>query len=78
MPTKRKVVGSWPHFYATIWLLCHRSRERIFVISREATKSTFFMLYRDERTTIIQFSHRIARASDAMTHNAVFFMSYRD
>ena len=42
MPAKRKVVGLWPCFYATIRLLCHCSREHIFVISREATTLTFF------------------------------------
>jgi hypothetical protein len=41
MPAKRKVVGLWPR-YATIRLLCHRSREHIFVILQEATMLTFF------------------------------------
>jgi hypothetical protein len=77
MPAKHEVVGLWPRFYATIRLLCHRSREHIFVVSQEARTLMFFYcritsmqatsiasnddddrifkLYRDERTTIIQF-----------------------
>jgi hypothetical protein len=47
MPTKREVVGLWPGFYATIRLLCHRLREHIFVISREATTS-FFLPHRED------------------------------
>ncbi len=30
MPAKRKVVGLWPRFYATTWLLCHRLQGHIF------------------------------------------------
>ena len=90
MPAKRKVVGLWPRFYATIRLLCHCSREHIFVISQEATTLTFFavtsrgcellasrammhddlfMLYRDERTTIIHFFiiSRTRASEQAMT-----------
>ncbi len=79
MPAKGEVVGLWPHFYATIRLLCHRLQEHIFVVLQEATTLIFFsvtlrgcellasramtthdnlifMLYRNERTTIILFS----------------------
>ena len=42
MPAKRKVVGLWPRFYATIRLLCHCLREHVYVILWEATTSTFF------------------------------------
>ena len=42
MPTKNEVVGLWPCFYPTIWLLCHRLQEHIFVVSQEATTSNFF------------------------------------
>ena len=42
MPAKREVIGLWPRFYATIQLLCHRSREHIFVVLQEATTSIFF------------------------------------
>ncbi len=42
MPVKREVIGLWPRFYATIQLLCHRSREHIFVVLQEATTSIFF------------------------------------
>ncbi len=41
MPAKREVVGLWPRFYGTIQLLCHRSREHIFVV-QEATTLIFF------------------------------------
>ena len=41
MPAKREVVGLWPRFYATIWLLCHRSREHIFVIARSNNINIF-------------------------------------
>ena len=67
MPAKREVVGLWPHFYATIRILCHRLQEHIFVVllrgcellaSRAmiAHDNLIFMLYRNERTTIILFS----------------------
>ena len=42
MPAKRKVVGLWPCFYATIWLLCHCLQEHIFVRLQEAMTLTFF------------------------------------
>ena len=69
MPAKQEVVGLWPRFYATIWLLCHCSREHIFVV-QEATTSIFFavVLQRANNFIVIRkrsevfFTHRIARS----------------
>ena len=71
MPAKREVVGLWPRFYATIRLLCHRSREHVYVILREAMRSTFFCCHiaQMQATTI---------ASRAMTHDELIFMLYHN
>ncbi len=75
MPTKREVVGLWPCFKATIRLLCHSSREYIFVISREATTSTFFCCH----IAWMQARGReLYVASRSMTHKDIIFMLYRD
>ena len=42
MPTTCKVVGLWPRFHATIWLLRPRSREHIFVVLQKAMTLIFF------------------------------------
>jgi hypothetical protein len=43
MPTKRKVVGLWPCFYATIRFLCHCSQEHILSY-REKQRHQHFLL----------------------------------
>ena len=70
MPAKRKVVGLWPRFYATIWL---------FAIAHES----MFMSYRKkQRHQHFLLSHRADAsyyiASRAMTHDDLIFMLYHD
>ena len=70
MPAKCKVVGLWPRFYVTIWLLCHRSREHIFVISQEATTSIFF--------SVTSRGCKLLASWAMTTHNNLVFMLYRN
>jgi hypothetical protein len=69
MPAKCKVVGLWPRFYAAIRLLCHHSREHIFVISQETMTLTFFA---------VTFCGCELLALQAMTQNELIFMLYRN
>ena len=66
MPAKCEVVGLWPRFYATIQLICHRSREHIFVISRESTTSTFF--------SVPSQGYELLASRAMTTHNNLFYV----
>ena len=74
MPAKRDAVGLWPRFTRPFGFYAI-ARESVFLSYREKQRhQQFLMLYRDERTTIIQFFHRIARASSDDAQRCIFYV----
>ena len=64
MPAKRKAIGSWPRFTGPFGFYAI-ARESVFLSYHEKRRhQQFLMLYRNEQTTIIQFFHCIAQASE--------------
>ncbi len=71
MPAIREVVGSWPCFYATIWLLCHRARTYFCHIARSDNIDIFYVVSRWANNNNAIFSSYCA-SERAMTHTLYF------